>query len=85
MTGLSPGRGGSQPGGLLQRQPQAQGTPPRAGSATPFVPLTPVWPTCVRIELAPEDVSNADVFDYFDGLSITSNGVHIHQTPGSGM
>merc|ERR1719233_1882436 len=74
MIGMSPGRGGP---GLLQQQ---HSTPPRSGA--PFASPPPAWPTCVRIEAAPEDVSSADVFDFFDGLSITSNGVHIHQIPG---
>merc|ERR1719193_621915 len=56
MIGMSPGRGGP---GLLQQQ---HSTPPRSGA--PFASPPPAWPTCVRIEAAPEDVSSADVFDF---------------------
>ena len=77
--GHSPGRGGpASAGGLLQQHPRH--TPPHSQA----VAAPPAWATCIRIESAPEDVSSADVFDYFDGLSITSNGVHIHIVPGSG-
>ena len=90
ILGQSPGRGGGafppisggspHAGGLLQHHNQ---TPPRSGGGA-VVAAPPAWPTCIRIESAPEDVSNADVVDFFDGLSITSNGVHIHQLPGGG-